>query len=336
MGFQGRRGKRRPRPAGFARWAPWLLRRASDVRGPSFGVSTTLYPDLVSEDFERSVRDQVARLRERSLHDLEAATCAKRLAWLNGRAERMRAAPVTPRLLFETLFFEYMGLSPEHLPVSSESASQITWASINPCPTLEACVRAGLDTRVVCKGAYERSTQAFLSWFDPRYRFVRDYREIRPWSDRCREQIVRVDLEGVMRLALEQAHASRHSGNKGYGAAVLLGERVLSCRHDTAISARDPSLHAEVSAIREATAILGSADLSGAVLVSTCEPCPMCSSLAVWANVGAIAFGASIAKTAELGRTRILVSAREIVDRSPIRVEVVAGVLEDDCLALYR
>jgi len=274
-------------------------------------------------------------LREKPLREIEAATSAKRLRWLREHATPRRRSLLTPRSLFEILFFEYLGLRREDLPVVSESAAQVTWLSMNACPTLEACVRLGLDTRTVCKGAYERSTQAFLSWFDPRFRFFRDYSEIRPHSQHCKEQIVRMEFEKLMRSSIAEARASLVRGNKGYGAAVVLGERVLSCRHDTAASEGDPSLHAEVNAIRDAVRTWGSADLSGGVLVSTCEPCPMCSSLAVWSNLSAIVFGASIEKTAALGKERILVSAREIVDRSPVTIEVIGGVLEEECLELY-
>ena len=241
-----------------------------------------------------------------------------------------------PRRLFEVLFLEYMGLDPRDIPIESESDVEITWSSRNPCPTLEACVRTGMSTAVVCKGAYQRSTQVFLSWFDPRFRFLRDYGHLRPSADGCRERIVRVDVEGVMRLALEQARASRRGGDKGYGAAVVLGERMLSCRHDTASTEQDPSLHAELNAVREAAGALGTGDLTGCVLVSTCEPCPMCASLAVWANLGAVFHGASIEATAARGKARIRVPAREIAERSPVRLEVVGGVLEEECLALYR
>ena len=271
-----------PRAQLHGRPGAWIARKR-----PSAGYSAFMHAN-----FERSVERHLTMLRERSLREIEAATTAKRLGWLEGRAHLLRTVPVTPRLLFETLFFEYMGLTRADLPVVSESGEQITWLSRNPCPTLEACTRAGLDTRTVCKGAYERPTQAFLSWFDPRFRFIRDYGEIRPWSNHCREQIVRVDFERVMRSAIEQARASRSSGNKGYGAAVVLGERLLSCRHDTAASEHDPSLHAEVNAVRDAIRALGSTDLSGGT--STCEPCPMCSSLAVWANLTAVVYGASI------------------------------------------
>jgi tRNA(Arg) A34 adenosine deaminase TadA len=286
--------------------------------------------------FQRSVERRAADLRRLSLRELDDAIASRRLAWLEERADRLRATPPTPRSLFETLFLDCLGLRREDLPVLSESEQEITWSSRNPCPTLEACAQLGLDTRKVCRGAHERSTQAFLSWFDPRFRFLRDYDEIRPWSHHCRERIVRVDLEGAMRLAIAQAGASRRAGDKGYGAAVVLGERVLSCRPDTASSERDPSLHAEVNAIREAVRTFGSAELSGAVLVSTCEPCPMCSSLAVWAGVGAVAYGASIEATAQLGKARIRIPATLVAERAPVRLEVLGGVLAEECLALYR
>jgi len=290
----------------------------------------------MNEVFEEEVSRQIERLKQKTLREIESETVEKRLGWLSVQAtQRHLTRPVTPRTVFEALFFEYMGLRPQDIPVLSESDWQITWSSRNPCPTLEACRRVKMDTREVCKGAYHRSTQAFLSWFDPQLRFLRDYREIRPYAFHCKEQIVRIDFTTLMRLAIERAGASRQTGNKGYGAVVVLGERILSCRHDTASSERDPSLHAEVNAIRDAVRALGQADLTGAVLISTCEPCPMCSSLAVWSNLSAMVYGASIESTARLGKARIRVSAREVADRSPIRIEVIPRVLEEECLQLY-
>jgi hypothetical protein len=55
-------------------------------------------------NFERSVERHLTMLRERSLREIEAETTAKRLGWLEGRADRF--ASTTPRLLFETLFLE--------------------------------------------------------------------------------------------------------------------------------------------------------------------------------------------------------------------------------------
>jgi tRNA(Arg) A34 adenosine deaminase TadA len=229
-----------------------------------------------------------------------------------------------------------MGLSPDDLPIVSETDTEIVWQSANPCPTLEAVKALGLDTRTVCRAAYEKSTQAFVSQIDPQLRFLRSYEEIRPHADHCREMIVRVDFEAMMRVALEEAMVSRRESNKGYGAVVALGQRILSCAHDTALTQRDPSLHAEVNAIQQAMQVLDDRNLSGAILFSTCEPCPMCSSLAVWANLTTIVYGASIRETAQLNKARIHVSADQIVEKSPVMLEVIDGVLREECLALYH
>ncbi len=288
------------------------------------------------EDFASKVQRQIERLQHCSYHDIEAEVAQKRRAWFQ-QPDRLAARydRPTPRQAFDLLFFEYMGLSPRDLPIVSESETEIVWQSANPCPTLEAVKALGLDTRVVCRATTEKSTQAFLSQIDPQLRFLRSYAEIRPYAAYCREMIVRVDFEAMMHLAVEEARASRQEGNKGYGAVVVLGHRILAQAHDTAVTQRDPSLHAEMNAIRQAVQVLGDANLGGAILFSTCEPCPMCSSLAVWANLTTIVYGASIEETAALGKARIHVSANEIVEKSPVMIDVIGGVLHEECLALY-
>jgi tRNA(Arg) A34 adenosine deaminase TadA len=221
------------------------------------------------------------------------------------------------------------------LPILSETATEIMWRSLNRCPTLEAAKRLGLDTRHICRAAYEKSTQAFLSQLDPQLRFLRSYEEIRPYSNHCKEMIVRVNFENMLRLAIEEARASKQDGNKGYGAVVVLGQEILGKAHDTTVTDQDPSRHAEVNAIRQAVQALGDNNLSGAILFSTCEPCPMCSSLAVWANLTTIVYGVSIEETAKMGKSRIRVSAKEIIERSPVMIEVVGDVLRDECRSLY-
>jgi len=103
-----------------------------------------------------------------------------------------------------------------------------------------------------------------------------------------------------MRIAIQEARISKSEGNKGYGAVVVFEDQIVGQAHDTAITERDPSLHAEVNAIRQAVKTLGDTNLCGAILFSTCEPCPMCASLAVWANVTTIVYGVSIEETAQL------------------------------------
>ncbi|NMB56190.1 MAG: nucleoside deaminase [Leptolinea sp.] len=285
--------------------------------------------------FEKNIQRQVDRLQTCSLREIEKSVSEKRLAWWQEHAALRKSGRISPRYAFECLFFEYMGLKKEDLPILSETEDEITWASKNPCPTLSACERLGLDTRRVCRQVYEKSTQVFLSQLDPQLRFTRSYVDIRPHAAFCRESIIRLDFESAMHDAIAEAHVSHRESNKGYGAVLWHAGKILSRTHDTAGTQKDPSLHAEVNAIRQACRELDDSNLCGAVLISSCEPCPMCASLAVWANVSAIVYGASIEETAAQGKSRILVPSREIVEKSPVQIEIIPGVLREEALALY-
>lgn len=279
---------------------------------------------------------KIERFKQESHHTLEAEVAKKRIAWFEQNYQGQRdGQPPSPRTAYELFFFEYLGLSEKEVAVLSETETKIVWSSTNSCPTLTACKKGGLDTKTICRSIYEKSTQAFVSQLDPQLRFHRSYEEIRPYAHHCKEMIIRVDFEQMMRLAIEEAKISKESGNKGYGAVVVLGEKILGKAHDTTVTEKDPSLHAEVNAIRQAVKTLDDMNLSGAILFSTCEPCPMCASLAVWANLTTVVYGVSVEETARLGKSRILVSSREIIDRSPATIEVIGDLLKDECRALY-
>ena len=68
---------------------------------------------------------------------------------------------------------------------------------------------------------------------------------------------------------------------------------LVSRAYDTVIRNCDPTNHAEINAIREAAQKLQRLSLSGCILYSTCEPCPMCMSACIWSEVEAVVFGAS-------------------------------------------
>ncbi len=290
----------------------------------------------MSDSFQLKVNQQIEQLKQQPFRTIESGIAQKRIDWFR----RNYPAPVSheswsPRKAYELLFFAQMGLAPEQLPVVSETETEIVWRSYNPCPTLEATRVLGLDTRQICRSINEKSTQAFMSQLDPQLRFLRSYAEIRPYCDYCLERIVRLDFEENMRIALQEARMSLAEGDKGYGAVLAFGDRIVARAHDTAVTERDPSLHAEVNAIRQAVRVLGDSNLSGAILYSTCEPCPMCSSLAVWANLTTLVYGVSIEETARLGRSRIRVSSRDIIAQSPVTIEVIGDVLKDECRSLY-
>lgn len=78
-----------------------------------------------------------------------------------------------------------------------------------------------------------------------------------------------------------------------FGAVVVLDGKVLAAAGNSVMRDRDPTAHAEVNAIREACRKVGNPHISGAVLYSSCEPCPMCYATAFWARVHKIFYGAS-------------------------------------------
>jgi tRNA(Arg) A34 adenosine deaminase TadA len=286
--------------------------------------------------FEERVRRTIEQLQHASFQAIASDITQKRMAWLDRTLpEKPGYDKFTPREAYELLFFENMQLERSELPVVSESPDEIVWLSRNRCSLLEDCIALGLDTRKVCRPVNEKATQAFLSRLNPQLRFHRSYDEIRPYAAHCKEKIVRTDFHSFMRIAVQEAHRAKSEGNKGYGAVVVFDNQIMGQAHNTAITERDPSLHAEVNAIRQAVKAKNDPDLCGAILFSTCEPCPMCASLAVWANVTTIVYGVSVEEMAQWGHSRIQISASDIIARSPCSIEVIGNILHDECQMLY-
>ena len=96
----------------------------------------------------------------------------------------------------------------------------------------------------------------------------------------------------------------------------------------------DPSAHAEVRAIRLATKRLKKLSLAGYTLYSTCEPCPMCMSTALWAGVDRVVYGATI-EDANRHFNQIQIPAEEVAARSDMNCAIDGPLLRDDCYALF-
>ena len=96
----------------------------------------------------------------------------------------------------------------------------------------------------------------------------------------------------------------------------------------------DPSAHAEVRAIRLATRKLGKLSLAGYTLYTTCEPCPMCMSTALWAGLDRVVYGATI-EDANCHCQQIQIPATEVAARSDMTCIVEGPILRDECYALF-
>ena len=111
-----------------------------------------------------------------------------------------------------------------------------------------------------------------------------------------------MDQNKIMEKAVEEARRTMTEGLGGpFGAAIIDPEGKIYIASNTVIGSQDPTAHAEVNAIRKACSEKGTHDLSGCVLYTTCYPCPMCLSSAIWANIKEIHYGAEPQDAAYIG-----------------------------------
>ena len=107
----------------------------------------------------------------------------------------------------------------------------------------------------------------------------------------------REGFRSFMGLALDEARAAATRGEVPVGAVIVQGDRVLAQAGNRTRELSDPTAHAEMLAIREACAVLGSERLVGCDLYVTLEPCPMCAAAISAARVGRLYYGAADPKS---------------------------------------
>ncbi len=91
--------------------------------------------------------------------------------------------------------------------------------------------------------------------------------------------------EELMRRAIELSKTSVRNGGGPFGAVIAREGEIIAEGSNKVTIDNDPTAHAEVSTIREACKKLGTFDLSGCVIYTSCEPCPMCFGAIYWAHL---------------------------------------------------
>ena len=141
-----------------------------------------------------------------------------------------------------------------------------------------------------------------------------------------------MDHDSLMRAALEEAERARSAGEVPIGAVVAIGGAIVGRGFNQPITSRDPTAHAEVVAIREASRHLGNYRLTGATLCVTIEPCLMCVGALVHARIGTLVYGAAEPRTGAVVST---VRGGELPGHNH-RFDVVSGVCEAEGRALMQ
>ena len=135
-----------------------------------------------------------------------------------------------------------------------------------------------------------------------------------------------------MRLALAEAEKAAAIGETPVGAVLVAGGEVLAAAHNMRETWQDPAAHAELLAIREASARLGRWRLSDATLYVTLEPCLMCAGALVLARVGRLVYGCRDPKAGALG------SVYDVVRDGRLNhtYRITPGILEEESRQLLQ
>ena len=97
----------------------------------------------------------------------------------------------------------------------------------------------------------------------------------------------RISEVAIKKAIEESKYNIKNDYRKGgpFGAVIVKDGKIISFAHNTVIKNNDPTAHAEINAIRKASKKLKSHNLSGCMLYTSAEPCPMCLSAIIWANI---------------------------------------------------
>jgi len=148
-----------------------------------------------------------------------------------------------------------------------------------------------------------------------------------------------------MEVAITEARNAYKKGDYAIGAVIVKNNKIIVRIANSTKLEENPTYHAEIVAISQAAKLLKQRHLSGCVLYTTHEPCPMCASAAVWAKLDGIVWGADIEDMAHYAEQHnnqhyawrtIKIKASEIIAKSPNKPFVIGGFMQEECKSLFH
>ena len=135
-----------------------------------------------------------------------------------------------------------------------------------------------------------------------------------------------------MRHALDAAREAQKRGEVPVGTCIVKDGKVLSVSGNRTRTDCDPTAHAEIVALRDASQIAGNYRLTDVEVFSTIEPCAMCAGALIQARVGRLVYGADDERAGAV-RSRFRICDTDFLNH---RIEIVSGVLEEECRQLMQ
>lgn len=140
--------------------------------------------------------------------------------------------------------------------------------------------------------------------------------------------------ENIMRQAIKLAKAKYKEGGHAVAAIIVKDDKIISEAFTTIKRDNDPTAHAEMNAIRAASKKLGE-KLLDCYLYTTYEPCPMCSSAAIWAEMKGIVYGASRDDQTKEYPWRVYIPASKVIENGTPKLELYPEFMRNECKKLF-
>ena len=143
-------------------------------------------------------------------------------------------------------------------------------------------------------------------------------------------------MNNFMKIAKDCASHGMTKGEGGPFGAVITDKNgnIIAQGNNMVLANNDPTAHAEVTVIREACKKLGTYDLSGYILYTSCEPCPMCLSAIIWANIKTVYYGCTREDAGNIGFRDDAIY--EYLERKKKDLLELKQLDRDDCIALFE
>jgi tRNA(adenine34) deaminase len=138
--------------------------------------------------------------------------------------------------------------------------------------------------------------------------------------------------EHWMRHAIDVAREAQERGEVPVGTCIVSEGKLLSISGNRTRTDCDPTAHAEIVALRDASRTAGNYRLTGAEVYSTIEPCAMCAGALIQARVSRLIYGARDERAGAV-ESRFRICDTDFLNH---RIEIVSGVLEDECRAMMQ
>jgi len=135
-------------------------------------------------------------------------------------------------------------------------------------------------------------------------------------------------MNPYMKIAIDEAKEGIYEGHGGpFGCVIVKDGKIVGQGHNEVLKRKDPTCHGEMMAIRKASRLLNTHDLSECELYTTAEPCPMCQGAIQWANIRKVYYGCRISDTDKIG-----FRDEEFYDRA---VKISEELDRTECLELF-